>query len=198
VQDNHGIQSAQHIRWMLIAATDRSRLCGIVETVGLRLPWYLSDDMSGFERVTASCPVVMGRRTYESLGGPLPGRLNVVLTRRRGFSPGGVVVAHDAAAVRQALHRDGSAPPPEAFLVGGAVVFGQFLPDARRLHLTEAGRTFDGNCIFARFAQGGSRRIGWRQAERERRLSDQGCEYDFVVYERRRAEERQDSWSPAY
>ena len=77
-------------------------------------------------------------------------------------------------------------------------MFGQFLPEAPRLHLTEAGRTFDGNCIFARFARGGSGRVGWRQAERERRFLDQGFEYSFVRYERRRAEELQGSRSPAF
>lgn len=193
----HDSSGTQRVRWFLIAATDRSRLRGIVEAVGMRLPCYLSDDVGGVKRLAPGCPVVMGRRTYESLGGPLPGRLNVVLTRRTGFSPSGVVVARDAAAVRQALLDESALGVPEALLVGGAVVFGQFLPEARHLRLTEIGRTFDGNCLFARFARGGSKRVGWRQAERERHYSDHGFEYDFVVYEQRRIEECQEAVVPA-
>lgn len=179
------------IRWSLIAATDRSRLLGVLDALGMRLPGQASGEPCG-RRPTAGRPVVMGRRAYESVGGPLPGRLNIVLTHRPGFAPPGVAVVHDVEAARRAVHA-ASAPagPCEALLIGGSLMFERFLPDADRLHLTEIGRTFDGNRIFARFARGG--RMGWRQLRRERHASDEGVDYDFVVYERQRAEEAQAS-----
>ena len=180
------------IRWSLIAAADRNGVIGIVDAAGQRLPWHLPDDLRHFKRVTMGCPVLMGRRTWQSIGRPLPGRTNVVLTRDRGFAPDGVVVAGDAAAARQAVHdalrgAGTAAPPREAFVIGGAEVFAQFLPGADRLHLTEIDHAFDGNCVFAPFARGAAARAGWREIERRRQASAQGFDYDFVVYERPRA-----------
>ena len=178
------------IRWSLIAAADRNGVIGIVDATGQRLPWHLPDDLRHFKRVTMGCPVLMGRRTWQSIGRPLPGRTNVVLTRDAGFTADGVVVAGDPAAARQAvrsaLRGTGAAAPHEAFVIGGAEVFAQFLPGADRLHLTEIDHAFDGNCVFAPFARGAPVHAGWREIERRRQASGQGFDYDFVVYERPR------------
>ena len=180
--------SGDGIRWSLIAAADRDGVIGIVDAAGQRLPWHLPDDLRHFKRVTMGCPVLMGRRTWQSIGRPLPGRTNVVLTRDAGFAADGAVVARDMAAARRAV-RDAlqgtSAPGPrEAFVIGGAEVFAQFLPGADRLHLTEIDHAFDGNCVFAPFARGAPAQAGWREIERRRQAGEQGFDYDFVVYER--------------
>ena len=176
------------IRWSLIAAADRNGVVGIVDAAGMRLPWHLPDDLRHFKRVTMGCPVLMGRRTWQSIGRPLPGRTNVVLTRDAGFAADGAVVARDAdaalQAVRGALQSAGVPDLREAFVLGGAEVFAQFLPSADRLYLTEIDRAFDGNCVFPPFARGAATRAGWREVDRLRQDSGQGFDYDFVVYER--------------
>lgn len=173
------------VRWSLIAAADRRGVIGVRDASGMRLPWHLPEDLKHFKRTTIGRPVVMGRRTWQSIGRALPGRLNVVLTRDPGFAPGqpgqGVVVAHDADAAARALPDDGG----DAFVIGGAEVFAQFLPLACRIHLTEIDRDFDGDCVFAPFARGALlSRGGWRETSRERHESAAGFGYDFVVYER--------------
>lgn len=179
------------VRWSLIAAADRDGVIGIVDGAGMRLPWHLPDDLRHFKRVTMGRPVLMGRRTWQSIGRPLPGRLNVVLTRDAAFAPQDAVVAHDVASaqqiVRDALRSAGPGPGSDshdAFVIGGAEVFAQFLPVADRLYLTEIDHAFDGNCVFAPFARGAAARAGWREVERERHRGDAGVAYDFVVYGR--------------
>ena len=176
------------VRWSLIAAADRHGVIGIVDAAGQRLPWHLPDDLRHFKRVTMGCPVLMGRRTWQSIGRPLPGRTNVVLTRDGGFAADGAVVARDVAsarqAVRDALRAADASGPREAFVIGGAEVFAQFLPVADRLHLTEIDRAYAGNCVFAPFARGAAARAGWHEVGRERHRSDGGVAYDFVVYDR--------------
>ena len=185
--------AAAPVGWALIAAADRDGVIGIVDERGARLPWRLPEDLAWFKRVTMGSPVVMGRRTFESIGRALPGRLNVVLTRDAGYAvPPGVVVAGDRAraeaAVRGALPDAGGGAaaerPPQAFVIGGAEVFAQFMPHAARLYLTEIERSFDGNCVYPPFAAGRPREAGWREVSREAHRSAEGYGYAFVVYER--------------
>ena len=191
IPDREGADGDAAVCWSLIAAADRDGVIGIVDGAVMRLPWHLPDDLRHFKRVTMGRPVLMGRRTWQSIGRPLPGRLNVVLTRDAAFAPQGAVVAHDLDSarriVRDALRGAGSgsgSDAHEAFVIGGAEVFAQFLPIADRLHLTEIDHAFDGNCVFAPFARGAAARVGWRETERERHDGEQGFAYDFVVYDR--------------
>jgi len=178
------------VDWSLIAAADRRGLIGIVDERGARLPWRLPDDLAWFKRTTMGRPLVMGRRTFESIGRALPGRLNVVLTRRGGIGVPGVVAVADAnaaaAAVSAALDEaeERAAPSREAFVIGGADVFAQFMPLARRLYLTEIDHVFDGNCHVAAFEPQRVRAAGWREVSRDTRRSAEGWDYAFVVYER--------------
>ena len=171
------------VDWSLIAAADRHGLIGIVDERGARLPWRLPEDLAWFKRTT------MGRRTFESIGRALPGRLNVVLTRRGGALAGmpGVIAAADAqaatAAVSGALD-EAREPSREAFVIGGADVFAQFMPLASRLYLTEIDHVFDGNCHVAAFEPQRVRAAGWREVSRDTRRSAEGWDYAFVVYER--------------
>jgi dihydrofolate reductase len=96
-----------------------------------QLPWHLPDDLKRFKQLTLGKPIVMGRKTFESIGKPLPGRLNVVVTRDTNYRHDGVTVVHD---VDGALRAAGNAP--EIMIIGGADLFQSFLPRARRVHLT--------------------------------------------------------------
>jgi len=108
------------------------------------LPWHLPEDLAHFKRLTLGHVLVMGRRTYESIGRSLPGRTTVVVTRDETWAAAGVTVAHS---IEQALEIaagiDGS-----VFVVGGADVFRETLPSADRLHLTHVDASPDGDTVF--------------------------------------------------
>jgi dihydrofolate reductase len=119
---------------------------------GNRLPWKLSTDMQHFRRVTLGKPVIMGRRTFESLEKPLPGRLNIVVTRDPGLQLPGIRVAHslddalDIAAAQCVI--DGQ---DELFVIGGAEIYALALPLADRLYLTEVHAEIEGDTWFPEF-----------------------------------------------
>src|SRR5690554_8168621 len=104
---------------------------GMVIGKGNALPWHLPSDLRYFRRVTMGKPVIMGRRTLDSLGKPLDGRTNIVLTRQRDYVAAGVEVAHD---LEEALALAGDAP--EIMILGGGKVYAEFLPRADRMYLT--------------------------------------------------------------
>jgi len=141
-----------------------------------RLPWHIPEDLRWFKRTTLGKPVIMGRRTWDSLGRPLPGRVNIVLTRREGWSAEGAVVAESldrALALAEAY-----APATEAMVIGGAEIFAEALPRAGRLYLTEIGRAYEGDTVFPAFD-----RAAWVEISREAHDGDPA--YAFVVLERR-------------
>ena len=104
------------------------------------LPWHLPDDLRHFKRLTMGKPIVMGRKTFESIGKPLPGRLNVVVTRDTNYQRDGVTVVHS---VDAALAAAGGVP--EIMVIGGADLFRLFLPRAQRAHLTRVHGDIDGD-----------------------------------------------------
>lgn len=107
------------------------------------LPWRLPDDLRRFKRLTMGKPIVMGRRTWESIGRPLPGRQNIVLTRRSGFdAPGCDVVQSPAEALAAAGDAD------ETMIIGGSQIYALFLPKASRLYLTRVHAKIDGDTHF--------------------------------------------------
>jgi dihydrofolate reductase len=107
------------------------------------LPWHLPEDLKRFKRVTMGKPIVMGRKTFESIGKPLPGRQNIVLTRRPNYQHDGVTVVHDADA---ALTAAGDAA--EIMIIGGSDLFRLFLPRARRVHLTRVHGNIEGDVMW--------------------------------------------------
>ncbi|HEX6638383.1 MAG TPA: type 3 dihydrofolate reductase [Steroidobacteraceae bacterium] len=96
-----------------------------------QLPWHLPDDLKRFKQLTLGKPIVMGRKTFDSIGKPLPGRQNIVVTRDANYRREGVTVVHG---VDEALRAAGVSP--EIMVIGGAELFGRFLPVAGRVHLT--------------------------------------------------------------
>ena len=114
----------------------------VIGTQG-RLPWKISDDLKRFKALTMGKPIVMGRRTHESIGRPLPGRQNIVITRQPGYSADGCdVVASPAAALAIA----GSAA--EIMIIGGSQIYDLFLPKAGRLHITRVQAEIEGDAFF--------------------------------------------------
>ncbi|MCG9065883.1 dihydrofolate reductase [Laribacter hongkongensis] len=131
----------QHPPLALIAACARNGVIGLDN----RMPWHLPEDLAYFKRVTLGKPVVMGRKTFESIGRPLPGRLNIVVTRNPGWQAAGVQVAHSLDA---ALALAAAAVPEEIMLIGGAELYRQALPQADVLYLTEIDAEFAGDAFF--------------------------------------------------
>jgi len=140
-----------------------------------RLPWRLPEDLQRFRALTIGHAVIMGRRTWESIGHALPGRQNIVVTRQKNFVATGAEMASslDDAIARVRM-------PQPAFVIGGAELYREALPRARTLHLTEIERAFDGDATFPPFD-----RSAWRESARERRTdAPDGFAYAFVTYER--------------
>ena len=107
------------------------------------LPWHLPEDLKRFKRLTMGKPIVMGRKTFESIGKPLPGRQNIVLTREPNYRRDGITVVHDADA---ALRAAGAAA--EIMVIGGAELFRLFLPRAGRIHLTRVHGNIEGDVMW--------------------------------------------------
>ena len=123
----------------LIAAMDEDRVIGI----GNRLPWQLPADMRHFRSLTMGKPVLMGRKTYDSIGKPLAGRHNIVVSQDHVFKPEGVTVVHSIDAALAA-----ASDAPEAMVIGGASFYRQILPRAQRLYLTLIHHRFAGDAHF--------------------------------------------------
>lgn len=156
----------------LIAALDRNHVIG----AGGEIPWHLPADLRYFKATTMGKPVVMGRKTYESIGRPLPGRQNIVLTRQSDYEAPGCIVVHS---LPDALAAAGSAP--ELMVIGGATVYRAFLPLADRLYLTYVDAVFHGDTCFPPFDPD-----AWQVVREEQHPPDarNPYPYRFVVLER--------------
>jgi dihydrofolate reductase len=160
-------------RISVIAALAKNRVIGIEN----RLPWRLPEDLAHFKALTLGHPILMGRKTFESLGRPLPGRTNIVITRNSGYCQGGCLVADSLAA---AIALSGGAD--EVFFIGGADLYAQAIPLADRLYLTEVDIEAAGDAWFPEYD-----RRAFREVSRESHTGGKGdaLRFDFVVYERR-------------
>jgi dihydrofolate reductase len=147
-----------------------------------RLPWRLSADLQRFKRLTMGKPVVMGRKTWESIGKPLPGRSNIVVTRDAGFGAEGCIVVHG---IEQAL--DAAGDCDEVMVMGGANLYRQMLPRADRLYLTQVRADVEGDTRFPPFDAD-----EWVEVHRESHRADEKnqYDYDFIVLDRRRPSHR--------
>lgn len=141
------------------------------------LLWHLPEDLKFFKRTTLGRPIIMGRKTFDSIGRPLPGRRNIVITRNAQWRHEGVdaVASLDAALALLA----GS---DEAFVIGGGEIYAQALPRADVIVLTEVDAEFDGDTFFPPWD-----RAAFVEAARETHTSPDGWAYHFVTYQRRTA-----------
>jgi dihydrofolate reductase len=145
------------------------------------LPWHLPADLKHFKRLTVGKPVVMGRRTFESIGKPLPGRHNIVMTRDPAWRAAGVTVVANLAEAIAAGGLDPRTRVDEVMIIGGAAVYADALPIATRVYLTEVHDAPAGDTILPPF--GADR---WRETAREDHPADDGKPaYSFVTLERR-------------
>jgi dihydrofolate reductase len=157
-------------RLSIIVAMARNRTIGIDNS----LPWRLPEDLKHFKALTMGHHIIMGRKTYESIGRPLPGRTTVIVTRDRGYLMDGCLIANSLDDAIKLASVDS-----EAFCVGGANLYAQMLPRADRLYITEIQADYEGDAHFPAFD-----RQAWRETERESHVSAAGLVYDFVIYDR--------------
>jgi dihydrofolate reductase len=145
------------------------------------LPWHLPADLKRFKRLTEGHHVVMGRRTWETLDGPLPVRTNVVVTRQREFRADGAIVMHS---LEGALQEAGNAGDEEVFIAGGADIYAAALPLVDRLYLTIVHAEVEGDTFFPECDL-----AAWRLVEEERHEIDDrhAHAFSFRTYERRSA-----------
>ena len=149
---------------------------------GNALPWHISADLQHFKRLTVGKPVVMGRRTFESIGKPLPGRHNIVLTRDRGWAAPGVTVVPNLAEAIAAAGLQPQTRADEVMIIGGAQVYAQALPSASRIYLTEVHAAPDGDTLLPPFDP-----QRWTEVAREDHAAQADSPgYSFVTLERGR------------
>lgn len=144
-----------------------------------QLPWHLPEDMAHFKALTQGCPVIMGRKTWDSLPPrfrPLPGRTNIVVTRQTDWQDDG---ARRAASLTQALQLAGDAPV--VWVIGGAQIYAEALPAADVVEVTEIAADFDGDAFAPTLGP------EWCEAARSDHTSATGLRFSFVRYERRTA-----------
>jgi dihydrofolate reductase len=162
------------VRLSLVAAVARGGVIGRDSGI----PWRLPEDMQRFRAITMGHPVVMGRRTWESLPDrfrPLPGRGNVVVTRNPDWSAQG---ADRASSIEDALRL--LEDEPQVFVIGGGEIYAAALPHADELVLTEIEAEIEGDTYFPEWD-----RDDFEEVARERRITAEGVPFSFVTYERR-------------
>jgi dihydrofolate reductase len=138
-----------------------------------QLPWHLPADLKYFKAVTMGKPIVMGRKTFQSIGRPLPGRQNIVVTRNPDFDSNGITVVHSVEAAIAAANQ-----VAEIMLIGGTELYKLSLPLVDRIYLTEIHQDFDGDAHFPLLNS------QWQEISREDHVSDAGLGYSFCVLEK--------------
>ena len=170
------------MRLSLIVAMAKNR------TIGLdgAMPWHIPEDLKFFKRVTMGHPVIMGRKTYQSIGAALLGRTNIVVTRNKDFEAADADVVHDlsealtkAKATEELWRPDGGRE--EIFVIGGADIYGQALPEAQRIYMTEVHQEHPGAAFFPELAEG-----EWKETDRQDRDPETpgGSAYSLVILDR--------------
>ena len=155
------------MRKSFVVAMSRNRVIGRDN----QLPWRLPADLAFFKRATLGHPVIMGRRTHESIGKPLPGRLNIVVSTQRDFVAPGCTVVHS---LEEAYRAAGDAP--EVALIGGRAIFEAAMPDVDVIYLTEVDAEVEGDVFFPPFD-----RTRFRETELERHAADERHAYPFRI-----------------
>ncbi|QLE96176.1 dihydrofolate reductase [Neptunomonas phycophila] len=166
------------MRLAMIVAQSSNRVIGRDN----KLPWYLPGDLKYFKQATMGKPIIMGRKTFESIGKPLPGRLNIVISRDASFTAQGIkVVMSLPDAIELAESQALIDGVDEAMIIGGAQIYALALPEVERLYITQVHADIEGDAYFPEF-----NRSQWTELGRED-FSAQGpnpFDYSFIVYQR--------------
>lgn len=161
----------------LIVAVSRNGVIGVDN----QLPWHLPDDLRYFKSVTMGKPLIMGRKTHESIGRPLPGRANIVLTRDRQWTADGVVVVNDLdAAIAAAKRACDASNVDEVMIIGGEQIYKMTLDTAHRLYLTEVDADVEGDAYFPAVDT-----QQWYKSREQLPENTEAYRYRFVVLERK-------------
>jgi dihydrofolate reductase len=155
----------------LIVAVAHHGVIGVNNT----LPWHLPEDLKRFRALTTGHHIIMGRKTYESLGRLLPGRTTVIVTRNRAYQLAGAVITHSLQEAMQACHAD-----DEAFIIGGAELYIEALKVVNKLYLTEVALDVAGDAFFPAIDLN-----VWQETSREAHTSAQGLSFSYVTYVRK-------------
>lgn len=158
----------------LIAAMAENRVIG----GGNKLLWHISEDLKRFKALTLGKPVIMGRKTYDSIGRPLPNRPNIVVTRQPGWSAPGVSVAATLGDAFKMAENQGDG---EIMVIGGGEIYKAALPFATSVYLTCIHKAYDGDALFPVLDAS-----EWREVSREKgaECAQNGLDYEFVKYQR--------------
>lgn len=155
----------------LIVAVAKNGVIGLDNT----LPWYLPEDLKRFRALTMGHHIIMGRKTYDSLGRLLPGRTTVIVTRNKSYQVEGAVVAYS---LEDAIKACGS--DDEVFLIGGAELYQEGLKRANKLYLTEIDAAYEGDAHFPEFNVS-----DWQLVEHEAQTSANGLAFAYKTYQRK-------------
>lgn len=159
----------------LIAAVAKNRVIGVDN----QLPWHIPEDLAYFKRTTLGAPIISGRKNYESIGRPLPGRTNIVLTRDKTYqAPGCIVVS----TVDEAIAAAGAVA--EVFIIGGGEIYRLFFAQAERLYLTEIDQEVDGDITFPQIEASQWQSVDEHDAGQVHTTAE-GITYRFRLYTRR-------------
>lgn len=159
----------------LIVALSSNRVIGLDN----KMPWHLSADLKKFKAITMGFPIIMGRKTFEAIGKPLPGRLNIIISRNPNYQQAGCVVSGSLeAALAHACKASA-----QVFVIGGATLYEAALPIANDLYLTEIHETFSGDTFFPELDA-----AEWQEVAREEVADDPSVpfRYSFLKWEKRR------------
>ena len=144
-----------------------------------KLPWHLPADLKHFKFLTMGHIIIMGRKTYQSIGKSLPGRINIVVTHQHQFTAPDVIVVHSIDSALKVSKE--MAPSSEVFVIGGEQLYRQTLSICQRIYITEIQRDFAGDTVFPAFDP-----ADWQETERTKHISEDGdLEYHFVVLDRK-------------
>ena len=155
----------------LIVAVAKNRVIGINNT----LPWHLPEDLKRFRALTTGHHIVMGRKTYESLGRLLPGRTTVIVTRNKDYKIAGALVASSLEQALEICKND-----TEVFLIGGAELYVDGLKLADKLYITEVDLDVAGDAFLPEFNLS-----DWTETLREKLVSEKGLNFEYVTYQRK-------------
>ena len=167
----------KNMKISIIVAMASNRVIGLNN----KMPWHLSADLKKFKKITMGSPVLMGRKTYESIGKPLPGRTNIIISRNPGYQQGGCLVIND---LKTALKK-ACESAEEVFIIGGSELYKTMLPMADAIYLTLINREFQGDTFFPEIDWN-----DWSEVEREDIEDDPDAAFSYCFLKLEKTNEK--------